>query len=53
MLTREQQRDIMAAGLLALALFCLAALIPVTVFGPRLAGLFPSGNVMGPCRSCN
>ena len=47
MLTREQQRDIMAAGLLALALFCLAALIPVTVFGPRLAGLFPSGNVMG------
>ena len=47
MLTREQQKDILAAGLLALALFCLAALIPVTVFGPRLAGLFPSGNVMG------
>ena len=47
MLTREQQRDIAAAGLLALALFCLAALIPVTVFGPRLAGLFPSGNIMG------
>lgn len=47
MLTREQQRDITAAGLLALALFCLAALIPVTVFGPRLAGWFPSGNIMG------
>ncbi len=47
MLSREQQRDILAAGLLALALFLLAALIPVAVFGPRLAAWFPSGNMMG------
>ena len=37
----------MAAGLLALALFLLAALIPVSVLGPRGAEWFPSGNMVG------
>ena len=37
----------MAAGLLALALFLLAALIPVSVLGSRGAEWFPSGNMMG------
>ncbi len=47
MLSQKQQRDMMAAGLLALALFLLAALIPVSVFGDRGAEWFPSGNVVG------
>ena len=47
MLSRAQQRDILAAGLLALALFIVAALIPVVALGPRLAAWFPSGNMMG------
>ena len=47
MLSRGQQRDILAAGLLALALFIVAALIPVVALGPRLAAWFPSGNMMG------
>jgi S-DNA-T family DNA segregation ATPase FtsK/SpoIIIE len=47
MLSREQQRDMMAAGLLALALFFVAALMPVSIFGPRGAAWFPSGNMMG------
>ena len=47
MLSREQQRDMMAAGLLALALFFVAALMPVVALGPRLAAWFPSGNMMG------
>ena len=37
----------MAAGLLALALFFGAALIPVSILGPRGAAWFPSGNMMG------
>jgi len=37
----------MAAGLLALALFFVAALMPVSIFGPRGAAWFPSGNMMG------
>ena len=37
----------MAAGLLALALFLLAALIPVSVLGPTGAEWFPSGNMVG------
>ena len=47
MLSREQQRDILAAGLLALALFIVAALIPVVALGSRPAAWFPSGNMMG------
>ena len=47
MLSREQQRDMMAAGLLALAFFCVAALMPVAALGPRLAAWFPLGNMMG------
>jgi S-DNA-T family DNA segregation ATPase FtsK/SpoIIIE len=47
MLSQKQQRDIMAAGLLALALFLLAALISISALGPRGAEWFPSGNMMG------
>ena len=47
MLSQKQQRDIMAVGLLALGLFLLAALIPVSVLGPRGAEWFPLGNMMG------
>ncbi len=47
MLSQKQQRDIAAAGLLALALFLLAALIPVSVLGSRGAEWFPSGNMGG------
>ena len=47
MLSQKQQRDIMAAGLLALALFLFAALIPVSVLGPRGVDWFPSGNMVG------
>ena len=47
MLSREQQRDMMAAGLLALALFFVAALMPVSILGSRGAAWFPSGNMMG------
>lgn len=47
LLTREQQRDILAVGLLALALFVSLALTP-----PRWLGgggeTFPSGNLVGP-----
>ena len=37
----------MAVGLLALALFLLAALIPVSVLGPRGGEWFPLGNMVG------
>ena len=47
MLSQKQQRDIMAVGLLALALFLLAALVPVSVLGPRGGEWFPSGNMVG------
>ena len=47
MLSKKQQRDVMATGLLALALFLLAALIPVSVLGPRGGEWFPSGNMVG------
>ena len=47
MLSQKQQRDIAAAGLLALGLFLLASLIPVSVLGTRGVEWFPSGNVMG------
>ncbi len=47
MLSQKQQRDIATAGLVALALFLLAALIPVSVLGQRGAEWLPAGNMMG------
>ncbi|MBW3535438.1 MAG: hypothetical protein KY453_09525, partial [Gemmatimonadetes bacterium] len=48
LLSREQQEDLLALGLLALSLFILLALLPVTLLGERGGELFPSGNAMGP-----
>ncbi|MCK5651514.1 MAG: DNA translocase FtsK, partial [Gemmatimonadetes bacterium] len=47
MLSREQQREILAIGLLALAVFLLLTLLPVSLLGARAETLFPSGNTMG------
>ena len=47
MLSGGQRRDISALGLLALAIFLLASLVPVGVLGERGATWFPSGNMMG------
>ncbi len=47
MMSREQQREILAVGLLALAVFTLASLVPVSLFGERGAAWFPSGNPVG------
>jgi S-DNA-T family DNA segregation ATPase FtsK/SpoIIIE len=47
MVSREQQREILAVGLLALALFVLLALVPVRLVGERADMWFPSGNAMG------
>lgn len=47
MLSREQQREILALGLLVLALFVLLALTPTTLLGSRSEAWFPSGNLMG------
>jgi S-DNA-T family DNA segregation ATPase FtsK/SpoIIIE len=48
LLSAEQQREIFAVGLLALALFVLLSLLPVTVPGERGIEWFPSGNMVGP-----
>jgi S-DNA-T family DNA segregation ATPase FtsK/SpoIIIE len=47
MLTRQQQREILAMGLLALALFTLVSLVPVSILGQGALERFPSGNAMG------
>jgi len=47
MLDREQGREILALGLLALALFMLVSLVPASILGERGLELFPSGNAMG------
>ena len=47
LLSREQQREIIAVGLLGLALFLLLALIPVGILGTRGAEWFPAGNAIG------
>ncbi|MEQ8330569.1 MAG: DNA translocase FtsK [Longimicrobiales bacterium] len=47
LLTRDQQREILAIGLLALAVFVLLALLPVGILGARSGEWFPSGNAMG------
>lgn len=43
----DQRRELLALALLALALFLLFALVPVSALGPRVEGIFPSGNAMG------
>ena len=48
MLTREQKQEMVAVGLLALALFVLLSLVPVAIVGERSGEWFPSGNVVGP-----
>ncbi|MBI4520830.1 MAG: DNA translocase FtsK 4TM domain-containing protein, partial [Gemmatimonadetes bacterium] len=47
MLTKEQQKELLGVGLLALALFVGLALLPVAVFGESGPRWFPSGNTMG------
>jgi S-DNA-T family DNA segregation ATPase FtsK/SpoIIIE len=47
MLSREQQREILAIGLIALALFALLSVVPVTILGVRGYEWFPRGNFMG------
>ena len=46
MLTQEQRREIVAVGLLAVALSFLLSLLPVSLFGGRGAAWFPSGNIL-------
>jgi S-DNA-T family DNA segregation ATPase FtsK/SpoIIIE len=48
MLTREQKQEIVAVGLLALSLFVLLSLVPVSIIGGRAGEWFPSGNIVGP-----
>ncbi len=48
LLGAEQQRDLLALGLLALALFLTLALVPVSILGERGLEIFPSGNAVGP-----
>jgi len=42
-----QRREILAIGLLALALFTFLSLLPVSLLGARGEAWFPSGNAMG------
>ena len=46
-LSKEQQRELLALGLLALALFTAVALVPVSLLGERGGVIFPSGNAVG------
>ncbi|HSH75672.1 MAG TPA: DNA translocase FtsK 4TM domain-containing protein, partial [Longimicrobiales bacterium] len=48
MVTREQRREIGGVALLALALFFLLALLPVSAIGEWGRDWFPSNNMMGP-----
>jgi DNA segregation ATPase FtsK/SpoIIIE, S-DNA-T family len=47
MLSQKKQREILALGLLALALFVFLSLVPTWLFGSLAGGWFPSGNIMG------
>jgi len=47
MLSRDQQREVLAIGLLALSVFVLLALVPTGMLGARGELWFPSGNFMG------
>jgi S-DNA-T family DNA segregation ATPase FtsK/SpoIIIE len=46
-LSKEQQRELLVLGLLALALFLALALVPVSLLGERGGVMFPSGNAVG------
>jgi len=46
-LTPEQEREILGICLLVLAAFLLLSLVPVSWFGSRGYGWFPSGNLVG------
>ena len=46
-LSHDQRQEILAVGVLALALFLFLLLIPTTLFGEAGEAWFPSGNVMG------
>jgi S-DNA-T family DNA segregation ATPase FtsK/SpoIIIE len=47
MLSRAQQREILAVALLAVAVFMVVSLVPVSILGERSHEWFPSGNPMG------
>jgi DNA segregation ATPase FtsK/SpoIIIE, S-DNA-T family len=47
LLSPEQQRDLLAVSLLALAVFLLVSLVPVAWLPATARDWFPSGNVMG------
>ena len=47
MLSRAQQREILALALLAVAVFMVVSLVPVSILGERSLEWFPSGNAMG------
>lgn len=47
LLTGEQQRDLLGVGLLALAVFVAASLLPTSWLGARAESWFPTGNVVG------
>ncbi len=47
LLTEEQQRDLLGVGLLALAVFVAACLLPTSWLGARAESWFPTGNVVG------
>ncbi len=46
-MSREQRLEMLSLGLLALALFLVLALVPISVLGERGGEWFPSGNTMG------
>jgi len=48
LLSPSQRFDILALGLVVLALFVLLALFPISVLGARAQAWFPSGNAIGP-----
>jgi S-DNA-T family DNA segregation ATPase FtsK/SpoIIIE len=47
MLSRAQQREILALALLAVAVFMVVSLVPVSILGEPSLEWFPSGNAMG------
>ena len=48
MVTEEQRREIGGVALMAVALFLLLSLLPVSMLGAGAVQWFPSGNMMGP-----
>ena len=47
-LSAELRRELLALALFALALVVLLALLPVSLMGERVSGVFPGGNAIGP-----